>query len=94
MASICNDPGGRRRILFVDKNGDRKAIWLGKESKRVAEEIKTKVESINTAAIAGCYTAGETAESFSTAAAAFGGDPDFTDLSCSTPIAVAGSSDC
>ena len=62
MASICNDPGGRRRILFVDKNRDRKAIWLGKVSKRLAEEIKTKVESINTAAIAGHSIDGETAE--------------------------------
>ncbi len=62
MASIANDPGGRRRILFVDKNGDRKTIWLGKMSKRLAEEVKTKVESINTAAIAGCSIDGETAE--------------------------------
>src|SRR5207249_7992387 len=62
MASIANDPGGRRRIIFVDKNGDRKAIWLGKVAKRLAEEIKTKVESINTAAIAGCSIDGETAE--------------------------------
>ena len=62
MASIANDPGGRRRILFVDKNSDRKAIWLGKVSKRTAEEIKTKVESINTAAIAGHSIDGETAE--------------------------------
>lgn len=53
MASISNDPGGRRRILFNDKNGKRKTIWLGKISKRLAEEIKIKVESINTANIAG-----------------------------------------
>jgi hypothetical protein len=62
MASIANDPGGRRRILFVDKNSDRKVIWLGKVSKRTAEEVKTKVESINTAAIAGHSIDGETAE--------------------------------
>jgi hypothetical protein len=61
MASIANDPGGRRRILFVDKSGDRKAIWLGKVSKNLAKEIKTKVESLNAAAIAGCSIAGETA---------------------------------
>ena len=29
MASISNDPGGRRRILFVDPSGDRKAIRGG-----------------------------------------------------------------
>ena len=62
MASIANDPGGRRRILFLHKSGDRKAIWLGKVSRRTAEEIKTKVESINTAAIAGHSIDGETAE--------------------------------
>jgi integrase len=62
MASIANDPGGRRRILFVDKDGDRKAIWLGKVSKRLAEEIKGRVEGINAAAIAGCSIDGETAE--------------------------------
>lgn len=62
MASIANDPGGRRRILFLNKKGDRKTIWLGKVSKRTAGEIKTKVESINTAAIAGHSIDGETAE--------------------------------
>jgi len=62
MASIANDPGGRRRILVLDKNGDRKTIWLGKVSKRLAEEIKTRVESINSAAIAGVSIDGETAE--------------------------------
>ena len=62
MASIANDPGGRRRILFLDRNSDRKTIWLGKVSKRLAEEIKTKVESINCAAIAGVSIDGETAE--------------------------------
>lgn len=62
MASIANDPGGRRRILFLDKGGNRKAIWLGKVSKRLAEEIKTKVERISTATIAGCSIDGETAE--------------------------------
>jgi len=62
MASVVNNPGGRKRILFVAKSGDRKAIWLGKMSKRTADEIKTKVESINTAAIAGHSIAGETAE--------------------------------
>ena len=62
MASISNDPGGRRRISFVDKSGNRPTIWLGKLSKRLAEEIKTKVESINTAIIAGHSIDGETAD--------------------------------
>ena len=62
MASIANDPGGRRRILFLDKNHDRKTIWLGKVSKRLAEETKSRVESINSAAISGVSLDGETAE--------------------------------
>src|SRR5262249_4553016 len=62
MASIANDPGGRRRILFLDKNHDRKTIWLGKVSRRLAEEIKTRVESTNSAAIAGVSLDAETAE--------------------------------
>ncbi len=33
MASLANDPGGRRRILFVDSEGNRKAIRLGKKTK-------------------------------------------------------------
>ncbi len=32
MASLANDPGGRRRILFVDTEGNRKTIRLGKMS--------------------------------------------------------------
>src|SRR6266849_4478475 len=62
MASIANDPGGRRRIIFIDKAGDRKAIWLGKVSIKLAREIKARVESVNAAAIAGCSIDGETAE--------------------------------
>ena len=62
LSNIANDPDGRRRILFVNKNRDRKSIWLGKVSKRLADEIKTKVESLNTAAIMGCSIDGDTAE--------------------------------
>ena len=43
MASISNDPGGKRRILFFDPNGERKQIRLGKVSKWTAERIKTRV---------------------------------------------------
>ncbi len=62
MASIANDPGGRRRIIFTDKDRNRKTIWLGKVSKRLADEVKTKVEAIVTAAIAARSIDGETAE--------------------------------
>ena len=46
MASIANDPGGRRRILFVDPTGQRKAIRLGKVSGRSAEGVKYRVEQL------------------------------------------------
>ncbi len=46
MASLSNDRNGLRRILFVDVDGSRKAIRLGKCSKRDAESIKGRVESL------------------------------------------------
>src|SRR5439155_5840142 len=46
MASVTSDPGGRRRILFVDPKGDRKAIRLGKMSQRDAESIARHVEAL------------------------------------------------
>ena len=46
MASIANDPGGKKRILFVNPDGDRKAIRLGKVSQRSAEGFKYRVEQL------------------------------------------------
>ena len=46
MASIANDPGGKKRILFVNPDGDRKAIRLGKVSQRSAEGVKYRVEQL------------------------------------------------
>ena len=62
MASICNDPNGRRRILFVAPDGQRKCIRLGKISRRAAETIKTKVEDIQSCSISGCALSNETAK--------------------------------
>lgn len=53
MASITNDPGGRRRILFVAPNGSRKAIRLGKCDRKSAEAISRHVEALLTAKIGG-----------------------------------------
>src|SRR5947209_4024534 len=61
MASISRDPNGRRRILFVAVDGSRKTIRLGKTSQRIADEIKTKVEALSAAAIAGHSVDSETA---------------------------------
>ncbi|MEI8213107.1 MAG: hypothetical protein WCI02_13235 [Planctomycetota bacterium] len=46
MASIARTPKGTTRILFYDKDGYRKAIYLGKCSKDDAEKIKSRVESV------------------------------------------------
>src|SRR5262245_13109264 len=53
MASIANDPNGRRRILFVAPDGGRKAIRLGKCDRKSAEAIARHVEALLAARIAG-----------------------------------------
>ena len=61
MASIANDPGGRRRILFVAPDGKRKAIRLGKLSQRAAEAVKLRVEHLLNAKINGYAVEADTA---------------------------------
>jgi len=46
MASISNDPNGRRRILFIDASGQRKTIRLGKVPLRYAEAVKVRIEDL------------------------------------------------
>lgn len=46
MASIGNDADGKKRVLFYSPDGTRKTLWLGKCSKRDAEAVKFRVESI------------------------------------------------
>ncbi len=46
MASISNDPNGRRRILFIDSQGNCKTIRLGKVSQRHALAFKVKLEDL------------------------------------------------
>ena len=53
MASISNDPNGRRRILFVAPAGDRKTIRLGKCDRKTAESICRHVEALLAAKISG-----------------------------------------
>ena len=53
MASLCNDPNGRRRITFIDSNGKRKTIRLGKVALRYAQTFKVKLEDLVSAKITG-----------------------------------------
>src|SRR5262245_16789258 len=53
MASIANDPGGRRRILFVAPDESRKTIRLGKCDRKSADAIARHVEALLSAKISG-----------------------------------------
>jgi hypothetical protein len=46
MATIGNDPGGFKRILFVAPDGKRKTIRLGKATMKQANAFKVKVEAL------------------------------------------------
>lgn len=47
MASISTDDRGNRRILFKDKDGNRKCVRIGKPPMRNAEEICRRIEALN-----------------------------------------------
>ncbi|MGB7158217.1 MAG: tyrosine-type recombinase/integrase [Tepidisphaeraceae bacterium] len=53
MATIGNDPNGRKRILFVAGDGKRRTIRLGKATQRQAEGFKVKVEALIGASLSG-----------------------------------------
>ncbi len=53
MASISSSGNGRRLIQFVDKDGIRKTVRLGKISKKQAESFRVMVESLVTASVLG-----------------------------------------
>jgi integrase len=53
MASVCDDPNGRRRILFVDPDGNRKAIRLGKCDRKTADSVCRHVEALLASKITG-----------------------------------------
>src|SRR5262245_23180116 len=61
MASIGNDPNGRRRILFVAPDGSRKTLRLGKVSQRFAEGVKLRVEHLLAAKLTGSAPDADTA---------------------------------
>jgi len=61
MASISTDSGGKRRILFVGADGNRRQIRLGKVPMKTAATIKARVENILAAQLAGHAIDGDTA---------------------------------
>src|SRR5262249_6477003 len=61
VASICDDPNGRRRILFVAPDGSRKTIRLGKCDRKGAESIARHVEALLAEKIGGQPIPRETA---------------------------------
>ncbi len=62
MASISTDKQGNRRILWVDADGQRRQVRLGKIPLRAAEAIQTRIEHIVAARRAGIAWDGPTAE--------------------------------
>ena len=46
MASITNEPNGRKTIQFVIGDGRRKSVRLGKVSKRQAEMVRVRIEEL------------------------------------------------
>jgi len=61
MASVANDPGGRRRILFVGPDGRRRTVRLGKCDRRSAEAAARHVEHLVSAKLTGGAVPRETA---------------------------------
>lgn len=53
MASLATNAAGRRRILFVAKDGSRKSIYLGKMPKKMAEGVAFRVEQLIASSITG-----------------------------------------
>ena len=60
MATIGNDPNGRKRILFVAGDGRRRTIRLGKMDRKDAERFRLRVEKIIGANISGGIVDDET----------------------------------
>src|SRR5262245_58476453 len=54
MASIANEPGGRRRAFGICHDGERRSIRLGKISQRAADAIKVKIDDLESAILSGC----------------------------------------
>lgn len=53
MASISTNKQGNRRVQFVDGDGRRKSVYLGKRTIRAAETIKIRVQHLLSAKFSG-----------------------------------------
>ena len=53
MAAVHNRKDGTKRIGFTGPDRRRRTLYLGRTSKRTAEEVKGKVERLNAANVAG-----------------------------------------
>ncbi len=60
MASVCNDPNGRRRIAFVAPDGAKVAIRLGVIPRKVADSVCLHVEHLLASIRSGQPVPGET----------------------------------
>lgn len=61
MASVVNDPNGRKRIQFVAPDGRRKTVRLGKVDRKTAEGVARHIEALLAAQITGQPVPRETA---------------------------------
>jgi len=61
MASVIDDPNGRRRIQFISPDGKRKTIRLGKIDRKTAEGVCRQVEHLLAARLSGQPIPRETA---------------------------------
>ena len=46
MASVSRDANGTRRVLFTDREGERKAVRLGRVSAKTAEAFRLKLQDV------------------------------------------------
>ena len=53
MASIIDDGGGLKRIQFIDRDGNRKTLRLGKATARQSESFKVRLEQLVSAHLYG-----------------------------------------
>ena len=61
MASLTTRKDGNRELAFIDGTGVRRHLYLGKTAKKVAESIRSKIEALNSAKIAGHSVDNDTA---------------------------------